>query len=413
MKTTIVVVVDQLSYADAANLPRTRSLMGTPREVSLAWMPTLTETSFASISTGLGSESHGVIGSGAFRRTHEGLEWRSVEEQVLTEEGYGIGNSLASYLAQRGVQAMTVAGKDKVAWLLDNRRSLVGPAGAIRATYTRASIEEPFETEVLDCDGIPVGRFHGLLGPKSLAGAGTNRGLLTMARDLFAVARDPGRPACLFVALPELDHLGHIAPRESPAFQCAVADLDDALVEFINDVSALNDEHQVIVTSDHGCRPIDKAIYFDGWNPHLIDSGDLRRPLPMPPGLERSLRDDGPAIVCDGGTIRFWVQDGRGSEVAGFLREHWREALQSSTDRMATDGTSGDFGHEHWGDVVGVAHANVALCKAAWIRAENGRFVIPCGEHGTDLPADAVVPWWGPGGSHLRLREQIARFLVC
>jgi hypothetical protein len=115
-------------------------------------------------------------------------------------------------------------------------------------------------------------------------------------------------------------------------------------------------------------------------------------------------------VIADGGTLRGWVPDGQADRTRAGLAEA-RAAGCSLTYTEHPDGR-----HPHFGDVVGVADEDVALCKDLWVLIDSSGVITNpvVAEHGTDLEADRSVPWWGHTveNGHVGIADDAFHFLT-
>ena len=392
MKTFILVIVDQLGWRDRNRLPLLCKALGQPRQIVNNYLPTVTETAHATISTGTLPEQHGIIGEESlFQAQGGGIGSRRVDERVFRSGGYGAGTPLVLALCQGGIECLVVAGKPKVAHLLAPTGPLA-PAGLTklwlqpdrrgRLNWERTSTTRPL---------LPACELRSLATPcaDSLLIQAAD-GLLD---DHFAVGGDRG--VVLVLALPCVDILGHCNHRDSPLMDNAFGRLDDELTDFIKRRLEAGDAYTVV--GDHGWRDVDTAVWLGNGKVWVCQRDEEPRSVELPDGILHvgEVDEAKPAIVCDGGTMRVWVREGDQESVATWFMENLPEGFDSveSGQELSTILKERERVHENWGHIVCFVKKNVAVCKREWVKKAEG-IRVPVVEHGTNFAEDATVPMW-------------------
>ncbi len=427
MRTFVVVVVDQLMFDDARHLSRVCELLGNPVPVDVEYFPTLTETAHASISTGTLPMRHGVIGDETYVPSCAGdLESVWVDDEVYVADGIGSGRPLVHDLYASGVQSFVISGKPKVALLLDPLYDRAG--GSTRITF---EFEPDQNDKGLMVYEIGEGGQHRkprppYPRPSNRLDPNLDRAMFNEANEALAFQRKDDLPAFLFLGLSRLDTLGHENHRSSSAFVEALALLDELIFELLADHGLLDDDvSRVIITGDHGCRNIQRLVALSEDNRHLkawaTEPWTPQAPLfsmPLPVDLLRQDSNSKPAVILDGGTIRFWVQEGEEEKIVTWLRDRCFSFLDVAGVAAELPSEIGPWTrasvHANWGDVVGIASRDVALCKRSWLfgGAHDFPSTRVVGEHGTATMEDRRVPWWGHKTDHSGIADAVKNFLA-
>ncbi len=430
MKTFVAICVDQLGWSHCGDLPNlTTFLDAKPRLVRASYLPTLTETAHVTLASGTSPSSHGVVGGEVIRRDGDRLVHLRMADDAYNGGRPGDGSELLHRLHEVDVQTFVIAGKDKVAFALDPRPSKVdrGSDVAFRATYERVYADDGRRILKIQ-DGKEEAAFWPSfsLDKRCLKHPDTDRLLLQAAHKLLQNRWDPARHAFVFVGLPHLDQVGHRHPRTSEEVEDALKLLDVEIPRFLEscrEEAEDPDGLRTVVMGDHGSHEVDRVVWPQGGRIWAAVRGGQQVELPLPvEHLERSPADGSPAMIFDGGTVRFWTKPGQARAVVDFLQEkknRWGEFLEhvvtlAELDRAIGKADADTSHHENWGDVVGFATQQASLCKLDWMRWESvdgeQHPIAPWGEHGTSCDADRSVVWWGEGDAHHTLLEDAAAF---
>ncbi len=391
MDTVIFVIIDQLGWADREHFRALTGLLGEPRKVTTPYLPTVTETAHASVSVAASPRRHGIIGGESLVEAgHGALRLAQVDESVFQSGGYGEGEPMCSNFAVGDADCFVVAGKRKVAQLLCPES--LRPHTLSRVTFDRSSdsgFTWSIQTSRRDTPRFPDCNIS------ELRDADTDSLLIQAAATLLDTAAEFGNKRLLLLCLPRLDIVGHWNDRHSQAIVETLVRLDRELVEFLSS-QFKGQECAVAVTGDHGWRPVDTAIWLSHQQLHCLKRSGERTAFDLPGGIRTYGREGRPAVVCDGETIRIWTEDSEEGRIAQWLNESFDGYLTDVAFGHALQAflTRFESTHANWGQVVGFAKENVALCKPHWLEHENCEVCVPAAEHGSHSDRDFAVPMW-------------------
>lgn len=391
MDTILFVIIDQMGWADCGQFRSLTRLLGEPRKVTTPYFPTVTETAHASVSVASPPKTHGIIGGESLVESGGGqLRLVQVDESVFQSRGYGDGTPFEHNFTAGDAECFVVAGKRKVAQLLCPEP--LRPRTLTRVTFERSSGNRlcwSIQTSRRDTPILPDCSISELDDPDS------DSLLIRAAATLLDCAAEFAKNRVLLLCLPRLDAIGHWNDRDSRAIVETLQRLDRELTDFLS-LQFEGQECAVVVVGDHGWRPVDTAIWFSNHQVNCLKLNGERTQFNLPDGIRTYGREGKPAILCDGGTVRIWTQEGQENGVARWLNDALGEYLTDVRFRPALEAFLEQHGsaHTNWGQVVGFAKENAALCKPGWVEHTDGKVCVPVAEHGSDFERDLVVPMW-------------------
>lgn len=271
MRTVLIIIVDQLTVPDAASFARLSTRYGQPASCDIGLAPSLTETAHATLATGIDPDAHGVIGG----------DWMSAP-------GYLWSPLVADALADGGARLFVVATKPKVAKLMIPYGQRVPTRHPDRLLSTTTD-SRPSGHLLVTRDGAgALISSHVLPGDPFAETIWADEAVIDAAIDIVRNQYDAEIFSGIVVSLADVDVKGHRVPRGNARLTAHLQRIDQRIIDLIDAVAASTDALgatlDVMVTSDHGVRPITTEVFVPpGESVAKVRSTGL--PLPWPVGV--------------------------------------------------------------------------------------------------------------------------------
>jgi predicted AlkP superfamily pyrophosphatase or phosphodiesterase len=417
----VLVIIDQFGRGYAQFLKKTKNVLGQPMLSEADCIPTVTETMHTVLSTASHPQDHGIIGDKWFlkktNREFNILEGVQKVYDCFSKSGISL---LSEKAFKRQLPFFIVGGKEKVVRLLSRRQH--SNIMLFRGDHSREIEVESsnlvFEDELKNEIRSRFGTFVNI----DVESPDYDRKLQEIAFYILRkyVILESGW--VFTICLSGLDYLGHrFGPDCSQNYIREEIDSVDLFLEQIYLFLAKKfgeEQFLFIVVGDHGCRKVDKVLLpteekpgftiYEKKNTFHFDRSSqktfyFKENSALNTKLIRCKTKEGLTYfssICDGGTIRFWLQHGTTvdeiNEIIKTLEsEPYPNGLADFVDKVYIVNDKNNRSeimnskHEFLGDIIVVAKKDCGFMRPTWV-PENKP--IPLGEHGTYFEEDKLVP---------------------